>query len=135
MIETLGQCDKKLYYIFRQPSVSASDFKDGGMSKVQKSIKDAEAKDEQVVVQIPEVVGGALNKVESRLREACEKSGKKESDGMLRRLWVMKAGASTDLPFPAWPESENEYRIFNMDLPELSGTADERSKIMHDTGE
>ena len=77
LIKTLDNCDRKWYYIFTQEHVSASDFKDGALPKMQKRMAGAE---KSTVVQIPEVsIRGELSaqRIQSRLEEACSAKGKK----------------------------------------------------------
>ncbi|KAK3700104.1 hypothetical protein LTR37_016107 [Vermiconidia calcicola] len=113
LVETLQGCDRKWYYIFSQNSVSAQDFRDDGMAKLQGRIAGAET---GAVVEISEVVTkGRLSAggVRERLEGACSAKGKKGVE--------------------SWPEAEDEYRIVEMQLPELPLERETRAKAMRDT--
>ena len=80
LIETLGDCHHTWYYIFSQDSVRADDLKNGGMSKLQKSIEEV---NEGHTRDIPEVARNgefsALS-IQTRLEKACSAKGKKSVD-------------------------------------------------------
>lgn len=77
LVETLQECDRKWYYVFSQDSVSAQDFRDDGLAKLQGRIADAE---KGAVIEISEVANkGRLSAggVRERLEGACSAKGKK----------------------------------------------------------
>ena len=136
LVETLQGCDRKWYYIFSQNSVSAQDFRDDGMAKLQGRIAGAET---GAVVEISEVVTkGRLSAggVRERLEGACSAKGKKGVECELSlEIHRLSISMLTTMFVVAWPEAEDEYRIVEMQLPELPLERETRAKAMRDTGE
>lgn len=105
------------------------------MPKLQKRITGAE---KSQVVEIPEVVATDKSMSSARVRErldkACMSRGKTEVGCEMRALETeaVRTGLTCVV---AWPENEDQYRIIELELPELPAERKMRAKTISDTGE